>query len=270
MFLHLRSAIKAVSITSGLIVGNLVISKIGNTIYNTTKYDLKANILNTSTASINAPIDIKSPKNNYILTISTGQQHGHMFFSEIDNNVTKHVKNELIKANGNNLHVIIHTTGGYVDDCKNICMLFYEYKKKYNATITVFVPYYAYSAGTVITLAIADKLYLGDNAKLGPIDVQRYYILNIPHHKYFKYLNLRYWYHIIMRSIENLDIELLLKMQSPRSNNNIDQIVQELTYGGRPHNDKLGADELMKIGIISDGKIECKINENNSLHINIC
>lgn len=64
-----------------------------------------------------------------------------------------------------NLTVILNTPGGTVNAAEIIINAF----RNHRGRINVYVPFYACSAGTMIALA-ADKLYLGQNAHLGPFD----------------------------------------------------------------------------------------------------
>ena len=65
------------------------------------------------------------------------------------------------------LMLIIHTPGGLVLAAEQVaCAL-----KRHPAKVTVFVPHYAMSGGTLIALA-ADEIVMDDNAVLGPVDPQ--------------------------------------------------------------------------------------------------
>lgn len=65
------------------------------------------------------------------------------------------------------IDLILHTPGGLVLAAEQIaCAL-----KRRRAPVTVFVPHYAMSGGTLIALA-ADKIVMDENAVLGPVDPQ--------------------------------------------------------------------------------------------------
>lgn len=65
------------------------------------------------------------------------------------------------------IDLIIHTPGGLVLAAEQIaCAL-----KKHRAKVTVFVPHYAMSGGTLIALA-ADEIVMDENAVMGPVDPQ--------------------------------------------------------------------------------------------------
>jgi ClpP class serine protease len=61
--------------------------------------------------------------------------------------------------------MILHTPGGLVLAAEQIAKALVEHKGK----VTVFVPHYAMSGGTLIALA-ADQIVMDSNAVLGPID----------------------------------------------------------------------------------------------------
>ncbi|KUG20933.1 MAG: hypothetical protein KO206_01465 [Methanomicrobiaceae archaeon] len=62
---------------------------------------------------------------------------------------------------------IIHTPGGLVLSSEQIAMAL----KRHPARVTVFVPHYAMSGGTLICLT-ADEVIMDENAVLGPVDPQ--------------------------------------------------------------------------------------------------
>jgi ClpP class serine protease len=65
------------------------------------------------------------------------------------------------------IDLILHTPGGLVLAAEQIAFAL----KRHPATVTVFVPHYAMSGGTLISLA-ADEIVMADNAVLGPVDPQ--------------------------------------------------------------------------------------------------
>jgi ClpP class serine protease len=65
------------------------------------------------------------------------------------------------------IDLILHTPGGLVLAAGQIAMALCRHKAK----VTVFVPHYAMSGGTLIALA-ADEIVMDDNAVLGPVDPQ--------------------------------------------------------------------------------------------------
>jgi ClpP class serine protease len=65
------------------------------------------------------------------------------------------------------IDMILHTPGGLVLAAEQIAKALVEHKGK----VTVFVPHYAMSGGTLIALA-ADQIVMDSNAVLGPVDPQ--------------------------------------------------------------------------------------------------
>ena len=65
------------------------------------------------------------------------------------------------------IDLILHTPGGLVLAAEQIAHAL----KNHPAKVTVMVPHYAMSGGTLISLA-ADEIVLDDNAVLGPVDPQ--------------------------------------------------------------------------------------------------
>ncbi len=65
------------------------------------------------------------------------------------------------------IDLIVHTPGGLVLSAEQIAMALIRHKAK----VTIFVPHYAMSGGTLLCLA-ADEVVMDENAVLGPIDPQ--------------------------------------------------------------------------------------------------
>jgi ClpP class serine protease len=65
------------------------------------------------------------------------------------------------------IDLILHTPGGLVVAAKQIAHAL----KAHPAKVTVFIPHYAMSGGTLLALA-ADEIVMDENAVLGPIDPQ--------------------------------------------------------------------------------------------------
>ena len=65
------------------------------------------------------------------------------------------------------IDLVLHTPGGLVLASEQIARAV----AKHPAKVTVFVPHYAMSGGTMIALA-ADEIWMDDNAVLGPVDPQ--------------------------------------------------------------------------------------------------
>jgi len=65
------------------------------------------------------------------------------------------------------IDIILHTPGGLVLAAEQISLALLRHKAK----VTVFIPHYAMSGGTMVSLA-ADQIIMDENAVLGPVDPQ--------------------------------------------------------------------------------------------------
>lgn len=65
------------------------------------------------------------------------------------------------------IDIIIHTPGGLVLSTEQIAMAL----QRHRAKVTIFVPHYAMSGGTLLCLA-ANEIRMDENAVLGPVDPQ--------------------------------------------------------------------------------------------------
>jgi len=65
------------------------------------------------------------------------------------------------------IDIVLHTPGGLVLAAEQIALAL----KKHEAKVTVMVPHYAMSGGTLLALA-ADEIVMDENAVLGPVDPQ--------------------------------------------------------------------------------------------------
>jgi len=65
------------------------------------------------------------------------------------------------------IDIIIHTPGGLVLSAEQIAMAL----KRHKAKVTIFVPHYAMSGGTLLCLT-ANEVLMDENAVLGPVDPQ--------------------------------------------------------------------------------------------------
>jgi ClpP class serine protease len=72
-----------------------------------------------------------------------------------------------LTPSGVNIDLILHTPGGLVLATEQIARALIRHPSK----VTVFVPHYAMSGGTMLALA-ADEIVMDENAVLGPVDPQ--------------------------------------------------------------------------------------------------
>jgi ClpP class serine protease len=131
------------------------------------------------------------------------------------------------------IDMILHTPGGLVLASLQIA----EAIKKHKGKVTVFVPHYAMSGGTLISLA-ADEIVMSEHAVLGPVDPQlgRYPAASI--------LKV-----IARKSPKDVEDEtLILADQAEKAIIQVRESVKELLQG-KPSNGK--ADELARL--LSEG-----------------
>lgn len=65
------------------------------------------------------------------------------------------------------IDIVLHTPGGLVLSTEQIALAL----KRHKAKVTIFVPHYAMSGGTLLCMA-ADEVFMDENAVLGPVDPQ--------------------------------------------------------------------------------------------------
>ncbi len=103
------------------------------------------------------------------------------------------------------IDMILHTPGGLVLAAEQIAKALLEHKGK----VTVFVPHYAMSGGTLIALA-ADEIVMDANAVLGPVDPQ---IGDMPAASILRVLNLKQVNRIKDETLELADVAAKARLQ---------------------------------------------------------
>ena len=103
------------------------------------------------------------------------------------------------------IDMILHTPGGLVLAAEQIAKALAEHKGK----VTVFVPHYAMSGGTLIALA-ADEIVMDANAVLGPVDPQ---IGDMPAASILRVLNLKQVNRIKDETLELADVAAKARLQ---------------------------------------------------------
>ncbi len=103
------------------------------------------------------------------------------------------------------IDMILHTPGGLVLAAEQIAKALVEHKGK----VTVFVPHYAMSGGTLIALA-ADEIVMDANAVLGPVDPQ---IGDMPAASIVRVLSLKQVNRIKDETLELADVAAKARLQ---------------------------------------------------------
>lgn len=149
------------------------------------------------------------------------------------------------------IDMIIHTPGGLVLAAEQIAKAL----KKHKGKVTVFVPHYAMSGGTLIALA-ADEIVLDENAVLGPLDPQ---IGNFPAPSILKILEKKNINEIddqtliladisekAIRQVKEFVYELLKdKMEDSKAK----EIAEKLCSGYWTHDYPLDSERLSELGL---------------------
>jgi ClpP class serine protease len=115
---------------------------------------------------------LESKRNSRVITLIHRQETmaflGIPFFRYIDIDDSEQILRAIRMTDPEvPIDLILHTPGGLVLASEQIAYALCSHQ----ADVTVFVPHYAMSGGTLISLA-ADQLIMDDNAVLGPVDPQ--------------------------------------------------------------------------------------------------
>lgn len=154
------------------------------------------------------------------------------------------------------IDLILHTPGGLVLATEQIARALIRHPSK----VTVFVPHYAMSGGTLLALA-ADEIIMDENAVLGPVDPQ---LGNFPAASILKVLEEKPISDIddqtlIMADISRKAIQqvqvfvrTLLLDEIPRRKiplDKIDGVIEELTTGKITHDCPIPAEKALALGL---------------------
>jgi len=126
--------------------------------------------LQTKKNNINLKFKEIENKFNSILLILTDENKLIKYHPQIfNNNDSKSLEKFLKKHNDKNIDIILHTSGGSQSNAHKIAELFLNHKL--NNKIIFHIPYYAFSAGTFLSL-FGDVINLMPYSLLSPIDCQ--------------------------------------------------------------------------------------------------
>ncbi|HHP7244597.1 MAG TPA: SDH family Clp fold serine proteinase [Elainellaceae cyanobacterium] len=154
------------------------------------------------------------------------------------------------------IDLILHTPGGLVLATEQIARALVRHKAK----VTVFVPHYAMSGGTMLAMA-ADEIVMDENAVLGPVDPQ---LGNMAAASVLKVIEEKPISEIDDQTLMSADIarkalnqvqsfvRALLEDSIPQQKidpENIDQIIQRLTTGQVTHDYPVLVEEAQDIGL---------------------
>lgn len=152
------------------------------------------------------------------------------------------------------IDLILHTPGGLVLAAEQIARALIRRKGK----VTVFIPHYAMSGGTLIALA-ADEIVMDKNAVLGPIDPQiggfpAISILKTVEKKNINDLDdqtliLADIAEKAMNQVYELAVEILNDKEETLSKEKIEFIAKELSSGKWTHDYPLTCERVKKLGL---------------------
>ncbi|MGB9793373.1 MAG: SDH family Clp fold serine proteinase [Thermacetogeniaceae bacterium] len=150
------------------------------------------------------------------------------------------------------IDIVLHTPGGLVLASEQIALAL----KRHPAKVTVFIPHYAMSGGTLIALA-ADEIVMDENAVAGPVDPQlgEYPAVSILKAVSRKNVNEIDDRTLIMadvaekaiRQVKDFVFELLKEKMSDEDT--VHRVVETLTSGKWTHDYPLTCEQLRKLGI---------------------
>ena len=161
------------------------------------------------------------------------------------------------------IDLILHTPGGLVLASDQIAQAIH----KHPAKVTVFVPHYAMSGGTMIALA-ADEIVMDPNAVLGPVDPQ---IDKFPAASLIKVTESKDINHIDDETLILADIArkaafqvktLVTTLMSDRlGQQKAEEIADLLSRGSWTHDYPIGCDALSKLGLQANDEMHREIYE---------
>jgi hypothetical protein len=149
------------------------------------------------------------------------------------------------------IDIVLHTPGGEASACELIAAAL-----KDRPNTTAFIPYYAMSAGTIISLA-CEKVVMGRHACLGPIDTQ---FMGIPADSFQRLIK--------EKPIQNIEDEIVLisyivekEQRNARVNacsllnkahfgpDNVCRITDFLVSGDLPHSEHINREKAQELGV---------------------
>jgi ClpP class serine protease len=154
------------------------------------------------------------------------------------------------------IDLILHTPGGLVLATEQIARALVRHRAK----VTVFIPHYAMSGGTMLALA-ADEIMMDENAVLGPVDPQ---LGNVPAASVIKVLEMKPISEIDDQTVITADVaqkairqvqrfvRTLLEDNFPKQKidpENIDRIIDTLTTGQVTHDYPITVEEARNLGL---------------------
>lgn len=161
------------------------------------------------------------------------------------------------------IDLILHTPGGLVLASDQIAHAI----RKHPAKVTVFVPHYAMSGGTMIALA-ADEIFMDPNAVLGPVDPQigKYPAASLIKVVRDKDINEIDDETLIMadvaqKAMNQVKEKMLILLMGRMEKEKAREITNQITEGRWTHDYPIGCEELRHMGVHACGELPREIYE---------
>lgn len=161
------------------------------------------------------------------------------------------------------IDLILHTPGGLVLASDQIAHAI----RKHPAKVTVFVPHYAMSGGTLIALA-ADEIFMDPNAVLGPVDPQigKYPAASLIKVVRDKDINEIDDETLIMadvaqKAMNQVKEKMLILLMGRMEKEKAREITNQITEGRWTHDYPIGCEELRHMGVNACGELPREIYE---------
>lgn len=176
---------------------------------------------------------------------------GSLFMRYIDLDDSERMMQAIRAAGEKPIDLLMHTPGGLVIAAEQIARVLHSHK----AGITVVVPQYAMSGGTLLALA-ADQIILDENAMLGPIDPQ---LNNMPAGAYLRVLREKEHNAIADETIMMADMAekattqvrqtALALLRDKLGEQRAGEVATLLTEGRWTHDYPLHVEQLLELGL---------------------
>jgi ClpP class serine protease len=177
---------------------------------------------------------------------------GFPFFRYIDINDSEEVIRAIHLTDENTpLDLVLHTPGGLVLAAVQIARAIKAHKGK----VTVFVPHYAMSGGTLVSLA-ADEIVMNQHAVLGPVDPQlgEYPAASLVKVTKIKDINKIADKTLIMadvgeKSLQQIGAEVRELLEGKMPNDLVTVVADELSQGTWTHDHPISQRDAEKLGL---------------------
>ena len=210
---------------------------------------------NDNRKKLNYLFDKKFNNNLIIITDNDKCNIENKFVVDINDDVSFIKRYSMVNID-DDIHIIIHCRGGDIDSSDCILNILLTHQ----GVVNIYVPYLAYSAGTMIALC-ADNLYMNTYSLLSPVDPQIDFDNNddltpvVSYLKYTKYVGLSNlsvrdtlkYYECKRLYDDNIrNLKRMLSHKYPKKNLNF--MIKELGKGYHPHAKQFNLDELNNMG----------------------